>query len=525
MVTTPVRSLIGVLALTLTVGGCTDVTDPVTPKAIPQVGLELRLPANVVNRYIVVLKRSGPRATATAGVLSSTLGGTVFALWETAIKGFAIANLPTGALDAIRKHPLVDYVEEDKQATPVTIPSPQTFPANGTRWGLDRIDTHISAKTGQPYAGSYNFYYTGAGVHVYIIDSGVRGGHQEWNNPNRIGNGATFLHFSNDPSATVDQSGHGTQVAGVAAGTTFGVAKDATIHPVRVNDNASSWTSDVVSGLDWVAAHAIHPAVANLSIVNDASSVSGAMDGVIASGVVMVIAAGDGGSDHVGDEACGANKELHNAYAIVVSSSTPSDDRAGFADFGPCVDIFAPGQGIMTADKDSNSDSTDASGNSVAAPFVTGVAALILQQDPLVTPAWVKWVIEESATPFNPSNIGSGSPQRLLYALHNFAMIYGVGSVTTSTTTQTGETWTARTYGGNGTWSFVWEAAVNSGGWSTVGTSRSYTRTFAANDSYDLELRLTATSNGETKVKTIQVPVRPPSPPPECPPPNDQCLP
>ena len=96
----------------------------------------------------------------------------------------------------------------------------------------------------------------------------------------------------------------------------------------------------------------------------------------------------------------------------------------------------------------------------------------------------------------------------------------------TSATTQTSETWSARTFGGNGTWSFIWEAAVNGGIWSTVATNRSYTRAFAANDSYDLHLRLTATSNGETKVKTIQVTVRPPEPPPECTPqPDGSCLP
>lgn len=373
------------------------------------------VPDTIFNRYIVLFHDDVGHPEEISRDLATRFGGFRFHVYEHAVKGFAIANLPPQAVEALRKQPLVRSIEPDQQYAPVAA---QSLPANGDQWGLDRVDQQL----GQD--GRFNYFFTGSGVHVYIVDSGVYGGHQEF--ANRLGDGVTKIFMSLQGGPYTDMLGHGTGVASVAAGSMYGIAKSAIIHSVRIDDAESgAWSSDIVAGLDWVAQNAIKPAVANLSYEGNSSSVGNAMQGVINAGVVMVKAAGNGGDDQIGDDACLRGGNLVND-ALVVGVSTQSDYKASFSDWGTCVDLFAPAHPILSADREHSSDTQMFGGTSAAAPMTAGVAATILQQRPSANPWWVHNAIRRSATQnVLRGDLGSGSPNLLLNSLHRYTWIEG----------------------------------------------------------------------------------------------------
>jgi subtilisin family serine protease len=267
---------------------------------------------------------------------------------------------------------------------------------------LDRIDQHDL-----PLNDTYTYAGNGAGVNVYLIDTGINSSHVEV--AGRIGNGHTEI---NDGFGTEDCNGHGTHVAGIAGGTTFGVAKAATLHPVRVlNCDGEGSYSAVIAGIDWVTRHHVAPSVANMSLGGAASAaMDSAIRNSIAAGVTYVVAAGNFATD-----AC-TESPARLAQALVVGASTQRDTRASFSNYGACVDLFAPGQGILSAFTGSNTATATASGTSMAAPFVTGAVALYLQAQPAATPAQVASVLLANATADHLTNAGSGSPNLLLYS-------------------------------------------------------------------------------------------------------------
>ena len=339
-------------------------------------------------------------------------GGVPFHYYQFAIKGFAVANLPAAAVIALRNNPMVLWVREDgldPQADIQFLPLTAVSYRESTLWALDRVDERDDV-----FDGRFNHLNCGSGSHVYILDTGIRGGHTEWGY-GRIGTSVTRLSFSYHASPTIDQDGHGTQVASAAAGGTYGIAKCATLHSVRINDNDSAWHSDIIAGLDWVAGNHVKPAVANLSYVGHDFGVRDALEGVIRAGVVMVKAAGNDGVDAY-------QKRGNRAQGlIVVGSSTRNDNKSGFSDYGSTLTLFAPGTEIFMADKDADDDVIISSGTSFAAPFVAGAAAVFLNQQPSATPARIKHVITTAATQneLSSSSIGSGSPNRLLFTYMN----------------------------------------------------------------------------------------------------------
>lgn len=284
-----------------------------------------------------------------------------------------------------------------------------TAPADTGLYFLDRID-----QRSLPLNGQYSYNHTGSGTHIYIIDSGVRGDHQEWGY-GRIGNSAAFIKWSWDPSPTIDQLGHGTSVAGAAAGSRVGVAKTATIHSVRIDDGGGgAYVSDIVAGIDWVASHRIRPAVANLSYEQDSESIATAIRGVIRQGVTFITAAGNDGVD-----ACNVSTQVANV--ITVGATGNADYRATYSNIGPCVDVFAPGGafsggGLIELAYNGGSSYRWWLGTSFAAPVVAGAAALLLQQDPSLSPSAVADWIVQSATMGVVLNPGAGSPNRLLFS-------------------------------------------------------------------------------------------------------------
>jgi subtilisin family serine protease len=169
---------------------------------------------------------------------------------------------------------------------------------------------------------------------VYVIDTGIRLTQQEF------GTRATavydFARSSSDPNFGFDSFNHGTFVAGVIGGKTYGVAKNALLHSVRVLAGSTGTTTDLINGLNFVAANHIKPAVANISLATTScstTSVDTAVQNLINSGVTVVAGAGDAGVD------AGCTSPAHLAGVITVSSSTSSDSRTSGSNFGS-VEIY-----------------------------------------------------------------------------------------------------------------------------------------------------------------------------------------
>src|SRR6185369_6941614 len=307
----------------------------------------------IAGRYIVVFKQ-GVANPAAEAANATRGGGQLHHVYSAAIKGFA-ATLPDSALAGLRNNPLVDYIEQDQ-----TVSLNQT--ESGATWGLDRID-----QVDRPLDTLYHFNYTGAGVTAFIIDTGIRADHVEFT-------GRVFEGYSAiaDGRGTDDCNGHGTHVSGTVGGTTWGVAKQVSLRPVRVLDCRGSGTwSGVIAGIDWVANNtAVRPAVANMSLGGGKStSVNAAVAGAVSKGVTMVVAAGNSSAD-----ACNYSPSSEPS-ALTVGATTSTDARASYSNFGSCVDIFAPGSSITSAWNTSSSATNTISGTSMASPHVTGVAA------------------------------------------------------------------------------------------------------------------------------------------------------
>jgi subtilisin family serine protease len=270
-------------------------------------------------------------------------------------------------------------------------------------WNLDRLDQRTL-----PLDSRFVYRGTGDDVDVYVIDSGVRATHAEL-----VGRVRPGAYWDTDGSGPTDCNGHGTHVAGIAAGTTYGVAKQADIVPVKVLDcSGSASLSTVLSGINWVIAthQPGEPAVANLSLGGTASpQLDDAVEAMVADGITVVVAAGNDGV-----ASCGVSP-ARVAVAITVGASDRSDQVASFSNHGSCNDLFAPGVGVRSAWSTSDRASQSLSGTSMAAPHVTGAAALILGRSPSATPAQVWDRIEADATRNVMSADCCGDPDVLLY--------------------------------------------------------------------------------------------------------------
>ena len=278
-------------------------------------------------------------------------------------------------------------------------------------WGLDRVD-----QADLPLDQTYSYADDGGNVHAYIIDTGVRSSHNEFSG--RVGNGISYAPESGGflfggggiDSSIEDCNGHGTHVAGTVAGSTYGVAKRAIVHPVRVlSCSGSGANSGVIAGVDWVAANHIKPAVANMSLGGgNSTALDDAVNAAIDAGVNFVVAAGNDNAD-----ACSGSPNRVDA-AITVGSTTNNDQRSSFSNRGSCVDIFAPGSNITSAWFTSDSSTNTISGTSMASPHVAGVVAQILSRSPNATPAAVFSAVLNSAATNRLSSLGNGSPNLLM---------------------------------------------------------------------------------------------------------------
>lgn len=361
----------------------------------------LRVEEPIPDRYIVALniEQSGNSVATVVERLAEKLvdkyGGEVLHIYGSALGGFAIqAKAPIAK--AMARDVLVSFVEPD------SVIRKFGRQPNAT-WGLDRIDN--AAPT---LDGFYHWEADGKGSHIFILDTGIRTAHSEFRR--RVGKGYSAI---DDDREMADCQGHGTHVAGIAAGRRFGVAKAATVHAVRVLDcDGAGTNSDVIAGIDWVVRRGERPAVMNMSLGGTASrAMDKAVSDAIRQGVVVVAAAGNSDED-----ACDYSP-ARVAEAITVAASNRRDRRADFSNYGKCVDIFAPGEQIDSAWHTTNDASTSLSGTSMAAPFVTGVVAQYLSGHPDADPAIVARFLMKNSSQDKLRSIGSGSPNRLVFSV------------------------------------------------------------------------------------------------------------
>lgn len=362
------------------------------------------------DRFIVVLA-SDDDPGAVGAETEALFRGRLRFVYRHAVHGFAI-RMPRAAAAALARDPRVAYVEEDAHVEASATESPAP-------WGLDRIDQRTL-----PLNNAYTHPAPVRQVHVHVIDSGIRTTHLDFGgrafvagdyvdddldfDPTDVGNDDGTLGTADG----ADCNGHGTHVAAIIAGATYGVAKNALIFSHRALDCTGTGTiSAAIAAVDAVTADPVRPAVANMSLTGDASeTLDAAVRRAIGAGITFVVAAGN---RHV-DAATQSPSRV--TEAITVAATNLSDLRSDFSNFGPAVDLFAPGEDIRSAWFSSDTAIATMSGTSMAAPHVAGVAALYLEQSPAASPAAVRDALVAHATIGVVMDGGPGTPNRLLYS-------------------------------------------------------------------------------------------------------------
>jgi subtilisin family serine protease/phosphodiesterase/alkaline phosphatase D-like protein len=355
------------------------------------------------SNYIVKIT---PEARATVESAIKNAGGRVDGQFKYAFDGFII-NLPDMLIPILKKIPNILTVEKDMPVNGLAIQENQTPTPS---WGLDRTDQREIVSTATGYQGSYGYRSAGRGATIYIGDTGI---YQHEDIAGRISTSG-FSGIS-DGNGTVDCNGHGTHVSTTAAGSKYGIAKNATLVPVRILGCGGMGSyATVIAGLDWILSpqnpNPKTQAVLNLSIGGAAStSINDAILRLTNAGITVVAAAGNESTD-----AC-TRSPASAPSAITVGATTVLDARASFSNFGSCVDIFAPGAGITGGWIGSPSASVTISGTSMATPHVTGAAAVYLGLNPTASVAQVADALKAEATKGAVTNIDANTVNNLLY--------------------------------------------------------------------------------------------------------------
>ncbi|GGK14181.1 hypothetical protein GCM10008955_04430 [Deinococcus malanensis] len=374
-------------------------------------------PEAIAGQYIVVFSDGAQGSDLSAqdanGLISSLKldpqGVTVQHIYTQALSGFA-AKLSVQNLAILRADKRVKYIEQDGMMHASATQS-------GATWGLDRID-----QRSLPLDGNYVYNSTASGVKAYIIDTGINTSHSNF------GGRAVWGTNTTGDGNNTDCQGHGTHVAGTVGANTWGVAKGVQLIAVKVlNCSGSGTNSGVIAGVNWAVSNkGTATAVANMSLGGGASqAVDDAVNSAASKNLVMVVAAGNENQN-----ACNVSP-ARAANAITVGSTTRTDARSSFSNYGSCVDIFAPGSDITSTWIGSTSATNTISGTSMASPHAAGAAALLIAAGNTTTSAVTSAMIN-NATTNKVTSAGTGSPNRLLYTGS------GTGTTPGTTTTYTG---------------------------------------------------------------------------------------
>lgn len=381
-------------------------------RALSILALALPAAATTPRRVIINASTNGPSRYIVAldDDVDVSIAGAHHGRPLRAIHGF-VAEMSASEAAALLNEPGVKYVEQDSMGGGGSVGEPKALDVQPSPpgWGLDRID-----QRDLPLNQSYVYNQTGQGVTVYVLDSGINAAHSDFGG--RVRNGFNF-------SATLpagDCNGHGTHVAGIVGGSLHGVAKDVSLVSLRVLDcQSKGLVSDMIDGIDWAISdhQSGQPAVMNISIYTDSPSPSfdAAIRAAIADGITLCVLAGNGtANDNIPTDACTISP-ARVTDAITVSATDKFDSKASIANFGACVDLFAPGEQIESDWYVSDTAVAIDSGTSMATPHVSGAAALYLQTHPTATPATVAAALIEAASLNKVQNAGAGSENRLLF--------------------------------------------------------------------------------------------------------------
>ena len=388
-----------ILPLLLLAGACADRPGPLAPDA----AAPALAGGAAERRYLVVLREGAdPRA------IAAVMGIHPRFVYTAALDGFA-ADLNAGQLNALRHHPNVAYVEADAPARLATTQSPAT-------WGIDRIDQHPL-----PLSNSFTYTSAGQGVRIYVLDTGVRRTHTQFGGRVQYMASPASGNFVGDAYANAeDCHGHGTHVAGTAAGATYGVARLAMVRAGRVVNCAGGGNASMlIAAIDWIILNGIKPAVVNMSLgYGNVQSVRDAAQALYTAGYVPVAAAGNGDFAGTPFNAC-SEAPAGALNALTVGATTSADHEASFSNYGRCVDVLAPGVSILSAWVGSDVATALDTGTSMAAPHAAGVAAQYLGLNPAAAPLTVMNFIKGTATAgvvtLNPPSVTYVTPNRLLY--------------------------------------------------------------------------------------------------------------
>ncbi|BCB80979.1 hypothetical protein GCM10022251_60900 [Phytohabitans flavus] len=412
-------------ATALFIGGGTAVAEPTPVKPTPikpraeHIEVSRGTGQVIKDSYIVVFKDGKAKAADVAThvkSLTNTYGGSARRTFTKSLRGYS-AKMTAAQAKELAKDPDVAFVEQNRLLSKS---------ATAGSWGIDRIDQQWV-----PLDGSYTAPNTASDVTVYVIDSGIDISHPEFGGRARYGIDVVDESAAPTPTSPgraddtvpADCDGHGTHVAGTIGSKSYGVAKGVQLVAVQVLDCAGVGSvEEVIAGIDWVTANAEKPAVANMSLGGSASAaIDKAVEKSIASGVTYVVAAGNGTENKATGlpepvPACNVSPARVPA-AITVSATDVADFRVSWAGLGTCVDIFAPGNDIVSTYHDAVTGKptiAQISGTSMASPHVAGAAALLLADNEGMTPQQVRDRLVGTATRGAVKNLGTGSPDRLL---------------------------------------------------------------------------------------------------------------
>ncbi|MFY1683438.1 S8 family peptidase [Micromonospora sp. WMMD730] len=352
--------------------------------------------------YIVVLKDGAvdglgdARRSTTAGLarsLAGRFGAAPDQVWDDALNGFSVRTSESIAR-RLAADPAVAYVEQNQTVKVPETAARTTLTQPNAPWNLDRIDAPVGLDT------TYNFVSKGTGVRVYVIGPGIRTTHQEFGGQAYHGYAASCFRSL------------GTHVAGIIGGTTYGVAKDVTMVSVGLPTCVGT-LSALIGAVDWVVADNTPwspPAVGDFVLAGGMSTaLNTAVANAVVDGIVITTPAGD-----VNHDAC-LDSPGSVPTVLTVASVQSNDARPSYSNYGPCVDLFAPGVNIVSASSDSDTAVAAADLTLQASAHVAGMAARVLSKNPTWTPAQVHAFLVDSATTGVVTNPGSGSPNRLLY--------------------------------------------------------------------------------------------------------------